>query len=202
MSDEGPDFDRIIPVHTEPIYSAIKTRIVGELQSKGIYPAPPVLDGRGQVVRPVLPPQLSSLSPAATLDLLGQYGAYLEYISSVVQDYATDYDAWSRTKTCLVSELRTALTGSPQRIKDEIENDPRYRDVDEKEFTAKTRYTMASAVEKGAENSRATVSRAITSQGQELDRGGRESNVAPHRKGNYGPNPATGTVPSRFIRPR
>lgn len=202
MSGDGPDFDRIIPVHTEPIHATIKRNVTARLQQMGIFAAPPPLDAEGRVVRPLMPTQLSNLNPADTLDLLGQYAAYLEYVSAQVADLGSEYDAWSRTKTSLVSEIRAGIHGSPQQIKDAIENDPRYRDVDQREFEAKAAYTMASAVEKGAENSRATVSRAITSQGQELERGGRESNVAPHRKGAYGGRSAANTVPNRLVRPR
>lgn len=197
-SDDGPDFDRLIPVHTAPIHSTIKRKISDELRSRGIYAAPPPINAQGEVQRPVMPPALSMLTPIQTLDLLGQYGAYLEYISAAVADYAAEYDAWSRTKSALVAQLRPSLTGSPQRIKDAVENDPRYRDVDEREFAAKTAFTMSSAIEKGAENSRATISRAITSQGQELERGSREHNVAAPRRG-YMPSTPSNT-PNRLIR--
>lgn len=201
MSDEGPDFDRLIPVYQEHIFTQVIQEADEELRARGLYAAPPPVDNMGNIVRPVMPPALSNLDRVDVLDLLGQYGAYTEYARPLATDYAVMHLAWEKTKNQLVASIRPQLRGNASQIKDAIENDPRYQDVNAKELRAKALAARAMAIYEGAEISRLTVSRAITSQGQELDSVRRENNVATNRKGTYGPPNRAASTPSRLFRP-
>jgi hypothetical protein len=200
MADEAPDFDQLIPIHNQHVYTNIIRKVDDELRAKGFYVAPPPVDQEGNVIRPIMPERLSILTREQILDLLGQYTAYLEYVTPSAADYALTHDAWVRAKTHLTSTLRGNLRGNATQVKDGVEMDPRFRSMDEQEFEALAIYRRVAAIEHGAETSRQTISRAITSQGQEIDRTVREHNVATNRSGQYGGGRTTG-VQSRFFRP-
>lgn len=166
----------------------LRKEIMAELIDEGIVPASQPIDIRtGRTTRPELAEvRLSQLDPDSTLDLLGQYSAWLEFVDSRAAEYRVRLSEARRKTRDIKAQIRSVTKGTAADKADTATLDPRFREADKKEFEAEVRAEMAEAALNGGERSFFTVSRAITAQGHELGRTVREHNVAPSRKGDYG----------------
>jgi hypothetical protein len=159
-----------------------------ELIAIGVVPAQQPLSASGRPTRPeLIDIQLSALTPDQVLDLLGQYGAWLEYVDGRVGEFRVRHNETEREARNVRARIRLGKRGGATDKSDAVTAHPEYQKADLKEFEAKARLELAEAVLRGGERSFATVSRAITSQGQDLVRGLREHNTQPKRRGRYGP---------------
>lgn len=188
-----PD-DKTLRLNTEFIRDASEARkqkrkeITAKLIKAGIAPASQPIDVKtGRTIRPELAGVLlAELSPVATLNLLGQYGAWLEYVEGQGAKYRVRLSAAKRRTRDIKAQIRTQTPGTTADKADAATLDSRFKSADSEEYEAEIYVELIEAAISGGDRSFGTVSRAITSQGHELDRVIREHNKAPKRGGDYG----------------
>jgi hypothetical protein len=158
-----------------------------ELAELGIAPASQVVDCDGNPVRPELPRDgISCLNRLQILNLLGQYAAWLEFVSAQAAAFSVQHAGLERRKAHIKAQLRIRSSGHAGDKTDAATTNPTYIEADLAEYTMLVKKEMSEAIVEGAQKAFFTVSRAITSQGQERDRVDREQAVAPKRSGSYG----------------
>lgn len=174
---------------TEIEYRGVYKKVVAELVEGGIVPAGQPLDVDGEPIRPQLPSNLGELTGEETLNLLGQYGAWLEYLYTEAAKSRVIHKGLERRRDHVKAQLRIKSTGTQGDKTDRAITNDHFREVDVKEYEARVRREMLEAIVEGGDKAFFVVSRTITSQGQEFDRVNREQSVAPKRKGRYGAPP-------------
>jgi len=180
--------DKFIDVEAEDTeFRDIRESARKTLRKEGVLAADQPLNVDGKPLRPTMPEMgLSSLTPEQVLDLLGQYGAFLEYVESFVADKKTIHVAREKTLKTVRAKIRTTTSGTTADKADAARLDAKFKAVERKEYEAYVLYEMADAALRGAYTAKESVSRAITWQGQDLERNRREHHVAPKRRGEFG----------------
>jgi len=171
---------------TEVEYRGVYNRVVADLVDTGIVAAGQPLNAHGEALRPQLPPELGELTGPETLSLLGQYGAWLEYLYTEAAKSRVIHAGLDRRRNHVKAQLRMKSKGTQGDKTDRAITNDVFREVDVKEYEAKVRRELLEAIVEGGEKAFFVVSRIITSHGHEFDRTNRESHVAPKRSGGYG----------------
>lgn len=178
--------DERLPVTNRGSYYKIYQEAIGLLRKRGLHLSPAPIDYQGNIVRPFLPERLDNLTPQEAQKLLGEFSAYLEYAQSELASLQMELDGWERAKTFFRSQLRAQCSSrSSTALADAINNDTRYQELDKKEYSAKVKAELAKAVVDAVERHFFCISRIITAQGHEIERGQREHYVAPKRDGQF-----------------
>lgn len=171
---------------TETKYRSVYNRVVADLVDSGIVAASQPITADGEVIRPHLPPDLGELTDPETLNLLGQYGAWLEYLFTEAAKSRVIHDGLDRRRNHVKAQLRMKARGTQGDKTDAAITNELFMEVDVKEYEARVRRELLEAIVAGGEKSFFVVSRVITSQGHAIDRTNREQGVAPKRSGRYG----------------
>ena len=177
-------------------YAAARDESLKELIAKQIIP-------RGEDVRPADGPpsiegSLGDMSATAATKLLGTFASWLSYLVEQSAFFEMEHEALERRARNVKAQLRLRARGTAADKSDAAITDQRFIDIDTLELQAKYKARLTAAAIDGFERKFFSVSRAITSQGHEIDRtvlvgnSGRQRRRGGRDARNYGSAPETG----------
>jgi hypothetical protein len=170
------------------LYSAKMQQAMATLDIKGFsMPRPPMTSGPGGAVVPYrgeLPADLTTLTDQQLGTYMGLTQEWCAYVEAQLADASSNLEASKAALALIEARLRInnqkdsdgKKRSNPERD-DYMGVDRRYVESRSNVLYWETMYSYIRAISKGAEGAWSSISRRITQRGQDIDRGGRTSNV-------------------------